>query len=170
MKNLIALLLIITPLINFAQGKKAPDVDTMYTVLDSKEITFFNGIEAPENIEPDFVLKDNGKTMDMKIDKNCDVNDISTCVSLYHLLPSKEDQFGNKIEGVQKGKGYKWTLKSSILSKDEMQVTFGQKTGEDGPVTYSTVNVDPDEIIDMGYGSVDSETKRYVWIVSASWN
>ncbi len=176
MKNLITLILILKSLPSFSQSEisnnlkaKVSQTDTLYTVFNSKEITFFNGIEAPERIEPDFVLKDNGKTMALDIDKKCDVTDISTCVSLYHLLPSKEDQFGNRTEGVQKGKGYKWTLKSSKISKDIMQVTFGQKIGEDGIATYSTVNVKPDEIIDMGYGGVGTETKRYVWIVSASW-
>jgi len=176
MKNLVTLIFIFTSLTSFSQSgessvlqKNVSQTDTLYTVFNSKEITFFNGIEAPEKIEPDFVLKENGKTVKLDIDKNCDVADISTCISLYHLLPSKEDQFGNRTEGVQKGKGYKWTLKSSVLSKGKMQVTFGQKMGEDGVATYSTVDVDPDEIIEMGYGSVGSETKRYVWIVSASW-
>jgi hypothetical protein len=177
MKNLVTLFIIIsTSLATFGQVKTSSELqtklgttDTLYTVVNSKEITFFNGIEAPEDIKPDFVLKENDKTMELEIDKNCEVNNISSCVSLFHLLPSNKNQFGNKTEGVQKGKGYKWTLKSSMLSKDEMQVTFGQKIGEDGNVTYSTVDVSPNEIIDMGYGSVGTETNRYVWIVFASW-
>ena len=46
---------------------------------------------------------------------------------------------------------------------------FWSKVGEDGNIVYSTIDVEPGEIKDMGYGSVGDETQRYVWIVSASW-
>jgi len=138
----------------FSQNYNAK-FDTIYKVPNDKEVFFFNGYEPKENDQVDFVLKEGDKKVPFEIDKTCDEAKPNTCVSLYHMKTAK---------------GYKWMLRNSAKSEQSMRVTYAQKMMDTkSAVVQNTTEIRPGVVKDLGYGGIGDNTKRKVWIVSASW-
>ncbi|XPF95093.1 hypothetical protein ACM9HF_03520 [Colwellia sp. RE-S-Sl-9] len=130
-------------------------IDPQFKAPDHKVIYFFEKVNFPEKITPDFELDCNEELNEEEF-TSCNFNSSQGCLFLYTIEDSSRMSTS-------------WKLKASRSTPSPIGVTYGQRVGYGEIFTRSTV-INPGEIIDLGLKRFGYGSQRAVWLISSWFN